>query len=173
MAKTRAQKKEQIEKLSDRLSRAKGVAFVTFSAVKVGQIDELRKSLRQSNTSLQVSKKNLLRVAAKENNLELPVDTFVGEVAALFSMDDEVGAAKQAAAAGKKLEQWKVVGGVLEGKYIDAAQTMVLAKLPGKPELLAQTLRVFQGPVSGFVNVLAANLRGLVQVLQAAADAKK
>ena len=47
-----------------------------------------------------------------------------------------------------------------------------LAKLPSKEELLGQLVGTLNAPISGFVNVLAGNLRGLVTVLQAVADKK-
>ena len=41
-----------------------------------------------------------------------------------------------------------------------------LAKLPTKEELLAKLVGTLNAPISGFANVLAGNLRGLVQVLK-------
>jgi len=45
-----------------------------------------------------------------------------------------------------------------------------LANIPGKQELLAKLVGSLNSPVSGFVNVLAGNLRGFVQVLKAMSE---
>jgi large subunit ribosomal protein L10 len=45
-----------------------------------------------------------------------------------------------------------------------------LAELPGREQLLGQVVGVLQAPISGFVNVLAGTLRGLVNVLNARVD---
>jgi ribosomal protein L10 len=41
-----------------------------------------------------------------------------------------------------------------------------LAKLPAKAVLISQVLAGFQSPMYGIVNVLAAPMRGFMQVLQ-------
>jgi large subunit ribosomal protein L10 len=69
-------------------------------------------------------------------------------------------------------EAMKFIGGLLENKYIDAVKVLELANVPGKQELLAKLVGSINSPVSGFVNVLAGNLRGLVQVLKAMSEKK-
>jgi large subunit ribosomal protein L10 len=53
---------------------------------------------------------------------------------------------------------------------MDKAQVSALADLPSKQELRGQLVRTVNAPVSGFVNVLAGNIRGLMNVLNAAAQ---
>jgi large subunit ribosomal protein L10 len=71
-----------------------------------------------------------------------------------------------------KGKEMKIYGGLLEGKFITAAKVKELAGLPSKLELIALTVRTIQAPISGFVNVLAGNLRGLVNVLKAVKESK-
>ena len=65
-----------------------------------------------------------------------------------------------------------ILGGILEGAFISRDKVLALAALPGRLELLAKTVGTLQAPISGFVNVLAGNIRGLVNVLQAVKDEK-
>ena len=65
-----------------------------------------------------------------------------------------------------------IFGGVLEEKFMDEAEVMALSKLLSKPELYAKLVGSINAPVSGFVNVLAGTMRGLVNVLSAVKDAK-
>jgi large subunit ribosomal protein L10 len=44
--------------------------------------------------------------------------------------------------------------------------------MPSKIELLAKMVGSMKAPISGFVNVMKGNLRGLVQVLNAIKDNK-
>jgi large subunit ribosomal protein L10 len=53
---------------------------------------------------------------------------------------------------------------------MSADEVMALAKLPSKQELLAKLVGTINAPVSGFVNVLAGNIRGFVQVLKAISE---
>ena len=52
-----------------------------------------------------------------------------------------------------------------ESKFIEAVSVLNLAKLPSRQELLAKAVGSIAAPLSGMVNVLQGNLRGLVQVL--------
>ena len=60
--------------------------------------------------------------------------------------------------------------GFVEGKVIDAAGVSDLAKMPPKEVLVAKVLGGLNAPISGFANVLNANLRGLVVALNAIAE---
>ena len=61
---------------------------------------------------------------------------------------------------------------MLEGAFISAEKVEALAKLPGKKQLLGQLVGTLNAPISGFVNVLAGNLRGLVNILNAVKEKK-
>jgi large subunit ribosomal protein L10 len=69
-------------------------------------------------------------------------------------------------------ENLKIVGGILGTKELSTAEVNALAKLPSKEELLSKLVGTLNAPVSGFVNVLAGNMRGFVTALQAIADKK-
>ena len=61
---------------------------------------------------------------------------------------------------------------MLEGRFIDAAKVKALAELPSKQQLLGQLVGTLNAPISGFVNVLAGNIRGLVTALNAIKEQK-
>ena len=60
----------------------------------------------------------------------------------------------------------------MDGKVIDEEGVKALASLPSKEVLLAQVLGGFNAPITGFVNVLNGNIRGLAAALKAIADKK-
>jgi len=60
----------------------------------------------------------------------------------------------------------------LDGKFLSQSQVEALAKLPSKQELYAKLVGSLNAPISGFVNVMAGNLRGLVTVLKSVAEKK-
>ena len=105
-----------------------------------------------------------------EVGLEVDTKNFEGGVAAVFGFEDEVAPAQLIAAFAKKHDIVSIYGGMLEGNFIDSNKVKELAKLPSKQQLLGQLVGTINAPVSGFVNVLAGNLRGLVTVLNAIKD---
>ena len=172
MAKTREQKQVMVTDLADKFNRMKAVAFASISGFTMKDADNLRTKGRKAGVEVVVSKKTLLKIAAKEAGQEsVDPSTLEGSVLSAFAFDDEVSAAKVLADLAKEKNTVKILGGVLEGNAIDATAVKQLAALSGKTELLGQLVGTLNAPVSGFVNVLAGNLRGFVQVLNARREA--
>ncbi|MBP9828083.1 50S ribosomal protein L10 [Patescibacteria group bacterium] len=173
MAKTRAQKAEIVTKLADRLKRMKGAAFSQVANYTMEDADKLRSKAAEANVEVFVAKKTLLVLAAKEAGIEgVTSQGFEGSILTAVGYGDEVAAARLLKDLSKEKESIKLIAGVLEGKLIGTAEVTHLAALPTKQQLLGQLVGTLNAPISGFVNVLAGNLRGLVTVLKAIEEKK-
>lgn len=163
---TKQQKQQLVKEIVERLKKTKGAVFADYTGLSVAKLTELRRKLLAQAGELKVAKKTLLDISFKEGGVsEVNTKDMSGQVAVAFGYGDEVGAAKILNDFAKKNEQLKILGGVLENKFIDQASVISLAKLPSKQELLGQLVGTVAAPISGFVNVLQGNLRGLVRVL--------
>jgi large subunit ribosomal protein L10 len=111
--------------------------------------------------------------ALADAGLESSVKAMEGQIAISISQADEVAPAKIIAKFANGKETLKIMGGILGTKSMSVAEVNALSVLPSKEELLAKLVGTINAPVSGFVNVLAGNLRGLVQVLKSVADSKQ
>ncbi|MFZ5364468.1 MAG: 50S ribosomal protein L10 [Patescibacteria group bacterium] len=173
MAKTKEQKKKTLSELEDNFAKSKASVFVNFQGLNVKDTTALRNLLRKEKIEYEVAKKTLLKLAVEKTGQEgVDPKTFEGNIAVAFGFEDEVMPAKILNQFGATHEALKIIGGTVEKKFIDAAKVIELANIPGRQELLAKLVGSINSPVSGFVNVLAGNLRGLVQVLKAASEKK-
>ncbi|KKT74066.1 MAG: 50S ribosomal protein L10 [Candidatus Peregrinibacteria bacterium GW2011_GWA2_44_7] len=102
MAVSKAKKVEDLAKLKDQFSRAKGVVFAKYSGMGVNDIQTLRRALRENNVDYKVAKKTLVTLAAKEHGIELPKDVMEGPIGVAFGYDDEIVAAQKMAEFAKK-----------------------------------------------------------------------
>ncbi len=173
MPKSKQQKQVTVTTLEDGLKQAKGVVFANFQGLTVAQSEELRKEARKENINVLAAKKTLVKRALDDMGLE-GVDTkvFQGGVATFMGNGDEVSAARVVHTFAKKNEVVTIFGGILDGKFIDAAMVKSLASLPGKKELLGKLVGSLNAPISGFVQVNAAIVRSLFNVLNAYKDKK-
>jgi len=169
---TREQKEQIVKDLAEKLKASKAVVFSDFKGLMVKDMMALRKELRGAGVEMGVFKKTLINLALKEAGLEMDIKKLEGQISLAISSGDEVAAAKIVAKAAKANENLKIVGGILGVKELSAEEVSALAKLPSKEELLGKLVGTLNAPVSGFVNVLAGNIRGLVNVLKAVADSK-
>jgi large subunit ribosomal protein L10 len=100
------------------------------------------------------------------------IDTgvFNGMLLYAFNNEDEVAPAQAIARFAKTNPTLEFVGAITEaGIFIDASDVQALASLPAKEQLRAILVGTIAAPLSGFVNVLAGNVRGILNVLQARA----
>lgn len=165
MPKTKSQKQEEVKKLKQSFASAKSAVFTSYDGLTVAQSQELRNNLRNEKVKYLACKKTLFKRALEGSKLDFNPDEFSGSLAVAFGKEDEVAPAKILADFAKDKEALKIQGGILEGKFINASKVLELAKLPSRLELIAKTVATINAPISGFVNVLAGNIRGLVNVL--------
>jgi large subunit ribosomal protein L10 len=170
---TRNQKQELVKELTEKIKAAKSAVFVDFKGLKVKDATILKKSLREAGASYVVVRKTLIDIALKNAGVEgASIAQMEGQIALSLSNEDEVAAAKIIDTFAKTNENVKMLGGVLGTQLMSMAEVKALAKVPSKQQLLGQLVGTLNAPVSGFVNVLAGNLRGLVQVLNAVKEQK-
>lgn len=173
MAKTREQKEKALKDLDVMLKDFKSLVFVDYKGLKVKEAAEIKRLCRKQNTKYIVAKKTLIKLAMEKAGLkDLDIKGLQGNIGMIIGLEDEVAPAKIAADFGKTHESLKMLGGIMDSKFIDFAQVTALSKIPSKMELLSQLVRSLNSPVSGFVNVLAGNLRGLVTVLNGIKESK-
>jgi len=173
MAKSRIQKKDIVDSAVEKFKTMKSAAFTSISGFTMAQADELRQTAKEQGVEIFIMKKTLLALAVQEAGLEdVDPKSFKGSILTAVSYDDEVSAAKVLKEFSKKNEEFVFAAGVLEGRGLTAQEVTQLASLPSKEELLSKLVGSLNAPVSGFVNVLAGNLRGLVTVLDAVREQK-
>ncbi len=173
MPKSRDQKEAIVQEIADKFGRMKSAVFTKISGYTMDDANALRAEAKKGGMEVFIAKKTLLDLAAKSAGLEgIDLRHMEGSVLTVVGYEDEVGPAKMMAKFVKGRETMSFVGGILENKGIEASMVTSLSKLPGKQELLGQLVGTLNAPISGFVNVLAGNLRGLVNVLNAVKDKK-
>lgn len=173
MSITKERKKEIIMDLSNRFSKSKSIVFLGFQGLTATENVKLRRKLRSENIDYKVAKKTLIRKGLEEAKIKGSEElSLEGPVAVAVGYDDEIAPARLANEYSKENKKLKLLGGFVEAKYIDAVGIKSLALLPNKEQLRAQLVGTINAPVSGFVNVLAGNIRGLVNTLKAIGESK-
>lgn len=172
MPKTRSEKADIVAKIADRFRSMKAAAFSQTSGFTMEDADKLRAQAAEKNVDVFIAKKTLLLLAAKEAGIEIDASKIEGSILTAVGYGDEVSAAKLLKDLSKQKDTMKLVAGVLDGRMMSKEEVTQLASLPSKQELLAKLVGSLNAPVSGFVNVLAGNIRGLVTVLGAIKEKK-
>ncbi len=154
MAITKQKKVEILSKLQDSIGKSQSIVFVNFHKMPVVKEGELRKSLRSNGVGYMVAKKTLIRKAFESQTVAGDMPALDGEIAIAYS-EDMLAPAKGVYDFQKQnADMAKIVGGVFEGKFLDAAAMMTIATIPGREVLLGQFVNLLNSPIQGLVMAL-------------------
>jgi large subunit ribosomal protein L10 len=162
-----------VQEIAEKFRNAKTAVLVNYRGLTVEEVTELRAKSRDAGIEYKVYKNSMMRFAAKETGYEGLLDVLVGPTAIAFCNTDPVAPAKIFSEFAKKHKALVIKAGMVEGKILDVKGVAELAELPPREVLVAQVLGALNSPISGFVNVLNGNLRGLVVALDAIAQQKQ
>jgi large subunit ribosomal protein L10 len=165
MALTKAQKQKTLEQLKEKVDRQKAIAFANISGLKVKDLTKLRREMKKRDCELKVAKKTLINLALKEKKIGVDLKKMEGEIALGFGYKDEISPFKTFYDFAKDCEGLEILGGLIGEDYLEKERVMELAKIPTREELLAKLVGSLLSPVSGFINVLQGNIKGLLRIL--------
>ena len=166
MALTRAQKQAQVKDLTDKFKSAQSVMFAHYIGLTVAEVSELRAKLKEQDAQMQVAKKTLLKLAAKEAGMpEIDADVITGPVSCIFSTTDPLSGAQIAFKFGKSHNQVQILGGIFDGKILTKNEAIELAKMPGRTELLAIFATMIRSPLVTFAGMCSSPLSGFARAV--------
>ena len=157
MALTKEQKTKQIGDIKAKLANQKSMVFVDFAKVPSKEMFSLRKTLKDSGCNLKIAKKTLVRIAFGQSNITYwnKIKSSVpGQLALVFGIEDEISPARLSNDFAKKQENFKILGGIFENRFIDRERVLVLASIPPRNELLGRLVGSIASPMSGFARVI-------------------
>jgi len=162
-----------VQEIADKFRNSQTAVLVDYRGLNVEEVTELRKKAREAGIDYKVYKNSMMRFAAKETGLEGLLDVMVGPTAVAFCETDPVAPAKLLSEFAKNHKALEIKAGMVDGKVLDVKGVEDLAELPPREVLVAKVLGGLNAPISGFVNVLNGNIRGLVVALNAIAEQKQ
>ncbi|MDO8486398.1 MAG: 50S ribosomal protein L10 [Candidatus Staskawiczbacteria bacterium] len=168
MALIKEKKQKALKDLKENISKQKSVIFVDFSKVNSKDLFSLRKKLKEAGCALKVGKKTLIRIAFGQSGISFwnkIKSSIPGQLALVFGIEDELSPAKISNQFSETNKNFKILGGIFENRFIEKEKVLALANLPSREELLGKIVGSITAPISGFMNVLQGNIKGLVVVL--------
>jgi large subunit ribosomal protein L10 len=163
----RAEKKELVDALHEKFSKATTVVLTDFRGLDTSAMHELRSRLREASIEYRVVKNTLMSRASEGTHIALLKDYFAGPSAVALSYDDALAPARVLTKFSEQHAALEVKVGIVEGRVVDSKGIKQLSKLPSREGLLAQFLSVLNGPATSLLMVLNGVPRGLLGVLQA------
>ena len=176
MALSKDKKAEVVAEVAQLLKDSKLTVLARYPGTSVQAMQQLRRDARANGTTVKIVKNRLFKKALESSDIykDLDKDQIQGQLMYAFNAQDEVMPAQDLAAFAKNQPQIQFVGAITaEGLYLAAEDVQALADLPSKQQLRAMAVAVIAAPISGLVNVMSGNVRGVLNVLSARAETLK
>lgn len=151
---TLAKKKELVAGLEKSLKGANSIVFVKFDKLIVANVNTLRRSLQKEDVGYTVAKKSLLKRALASHNVTGEMPELHGQIAIAYSSDLLAGAREVFAFHKGHKENVSIVGGVFEGKYMNAVEMLSIATIPSLQTLRSMFVNIINSPIQRFAVVL-------------------
>ena len=145
---------------------------VDYRGLTVKELESLRRKIAEAGATIKVYKNTLVRIALKDLDMCSIDDALFGPSAFVFSTADPAASAKALKEFAKENEKLVIKGGMMEGKYVDAAQIEAIASLPSREELYAQIAGAISGVARGLAVAINGVPRGLAQTIKQVAEQK-
>lgn len=142
------QKIKEVDELAEKINKAKVVLLTDYRGINVEDVTGIRAKLRGVNTEYRVIKNNITRRALDKCGFEGLDDLLEGPTAVILGYDDYLDASKIIYEYAKDNENYKIKGGIIEGKVVSEEEIITLAKLPSRETLIAQLAGVLLGNVT-------------------------
>jgi large subunit ribosomal protein L10 len=170
----RAERKAEIEFLTDCLKKTNVAVCADYRGLTVAQVTVLRKELRAAGAGARVVKNTLAKRSIAQafgadsaEEAQKFQNIFKGPIFLMYSFKDPVGPTKVLVKHAKNIECLSVKGAFFEGKFLDEKRVLELSNMPGKEEVLSMLLRLISTPATNLVRILQAPGEQFVRVLGA------
>ena len=162
-----------VDEVRERLEGSAATVLTEYRGLTVSQMALLRARLREAGGDYKVVKNTLTAIAAKEAGYDVPADLLTGPTAVTFAAEDPAAVAKVLRQFSREHPSLVVKGGILEGRVLDAADTLKLADLASREELLATLAGMMQSLVAQPARLALASLSKAARLFAALADKKE
>src|SRR3954470_16130663 len=166
----RPEKVAVVDEVRGRLDAASAAILTEYRGLKVKELADLRRSLREAGGEYKVYKNTLVRFAARDLGLDDLESLLVGPTGITFVDGDAAAVAKALRDYARTNPNLIVKGGVLGTKILSAADTTALAELPSREVLLARIAGGLAAPLQQMASLLATLPRNFAYALKALVD---
>ena len=141
----KSKKAEVIAQLTDSFANTTAVVICDYKGLTVSELEDLRKSARAKDTSVQVVKNTLATIALNNAGMS---GVEIKDTNIFIWSDDVVAAAKISADFAKNNELFVIKAGYLDKEPADIAKIEAFAKLPSREELLGMLAATWMAPLT-------------------------
>ncbi len=162
----RAEKELLKREIQDKLKNFDSFVIMNYAGLNANVANDFRREVAKLGGDVEVVRKRVLLKAAEEAGIPLEYHLYLAILELFLSGQDPIETTKMVFKFGQDREKViQVIGGRFDGRLYAGADVERLATLPGKDEMRAQLLSVFEAPLSQTLAVMEALLASVPHCL--------
>jgi large subunit ribosomal protein L10 len=166
----RREKEQVVSDLQKQVEQVKAVVLTNYRGLKVGQMDQLRRRLREEKITYSVVKNTMMKLASKGSALEKLHDYFEGPTAIAMSTGDPIPLARILSEFQKAQPLLEIKAGWIEGRVSSPEEVRALASMPSREVMFGRLLGSIQMSGMQVAGAILSALQQVVGVVQARVD---
>lgn len=156
---------DKVKEIKAKIEGREAIFLANFQGVSVNDLRDIRVELRNLNSSFEVVKNRLFKLAAKDVVDQFPDDVLIGNTAMVICNENIVDTAKVLNTSSRAHKSFELKGGFLKKDFLSKEKVVELASLPTKPELVGQLAGLLVSPIRRIMNVCNGKVKELAVVL--------
>ena len=153
---TKEQKKNYITEITTQFENSKAVMVTHYQGLKMTQLDDLRKQMREHGIKFKITKNRITKLALEKSRCKDLSNLFTGPTAIAFSKDAIISA-KILTKFAKENKNLKILGGIMGKEILDVAAVQNVATLPTLDEARAKIVGILRSPAQKIASILLAH----------------
>lgn len=155
------------QEIRNKIDGFESFVIMQYASLSANTANDFRREMGKLGGDVEVVKKRVLLKAAEDAGVKLDLTTLPGHIGLVFFGKDPFESTKSLIKFSKDREKViQVIGGRFDGQLYSGADVERLAALPGKDEMRAQLLSVFEAPLSQTLAVMEALLTSVPHCLE-------
>ena len=160
------EKQMLLSEMQEQLKKSGTFIIARYKAMKGSRAYEFRRELGKKGVYFEVVRKRMLVHASKNLGLEFDPDLLPGHIGLIMGTIDPIETTKAVLKFSENNENsLELVGGFIEGQKLSAIDMCRMATLPGKEQMRAEMLGLFEAPAAQLLAVFEALLSGVVHCI--------
>ena len=170
----RTEKQTFVGDFRGKLQEAPVIYLTDFTGLDVKSITVLRQRLRDSGAEYLVVKNRLVKLAVADLDLPDISEALLGPTGVVLGYEGIVEPAKAVSDFAKEHDDKPVFKlGILDNKVVSAVEINRLAKLPPRPQLLAELAGALEAPIAALASAFEGKLQEMSGLLDALREQKE
>ncbi len=156
-----------LDEVKEQINAFPSFVIMRYLGLKANKAGDFRRQIAALGGDVGVMRKRILRKAAKANGIDLDSIELDGHIGLVYSKNDAAEIAKCVYTFGQENEKTiAIAGGFIDGRVYQAADVVMLSQLPGKDEMRAQLLGLFEAPMAETLAVVDALLTSVIHCME-------